>query len=243
MAAQGSVRCSQCRGVFNAYKSLREGAAKFVENETTDEALNAAAEKLPTEPEQPDEETRPLPFDVPDDLPDILPTPVGAQEKTREEQGTTKQFAGHMGIPVLLVLLLLQLAWFERDTLSDWPLGRYLLERLCAVLPCELPAKKALNRILILNREVSAHPDVEKALQVKLVIANEAPFPQPLPSIQLSLFGGDDQLEAMRRFTPREYLPPDPPPGVRMKPAEPLFITLDLVDPGLSVTGYRFAFF
>ena len=85
-------------------------------------------------------------------------------------------------------------------------------------------------------------PDERNAHQVRLIIANDAAFSQPFPLLQVELFTGDARLLAQRRFMPREYLPINDPPDSLMTPGQTAELQLDLVDPGQSVTGYRFEF-
>ena len=107
---------------------------------------------------------------------------------------------------------------------------------------CSVPVRKAPERIRILSREVTVLPNQSNIHQVQLIIANDAPFTQPYPLLQLEFFTGDAKLLAQRRFTPEEYLPADIQSGALMAPGQTAKIQLDLADPGQLVTGYRFGF-
>jgi hypothetical protein len=73
-------------------------------------------------------------------------------------------------------------------------------------------------------------------------IVNRAAFAQPLPRLHLSLLNNRDKLVADRIFSPEEYLWDTARSSPLMQPSEPLLITLELVDPGKDVTGFKFEF-
>ena len=229
-AAHGWVRCCRCRGAFDALENLGEAAV--------DDATAA-----PPKPEPATHRDKNLPFEVPENLPDI----AAASGYDHDLPIATKppaagRVAWNLGVATLTGLLILQVAWINRESLAGHPQGRYLLEKFCSLAQCSVPAHKAPERIRILSREVEALPDQDDTYQVRLVIANDAPFAQPYPHLQIEFFTGDAKLLAQRRFTPGEYLPDDVQSGVLMAPGQTARIQLDLADPGQPVTGYRFGF-
>ena len=139
-------------------------------------------------------------------------------------------------------MLILQIAWINRESLADYSQGRYLLEKFCALARCSVPARTAPDRIRILSRDVDVRPDKRNAHQVRLIIANEAPFAQPYPHLQVEFFTGDAKLLAARRFPPGEYLRASARADDLMAPGQTAQLQLDLADPGQPVTGYRFGF-
>lgn len=245
-AAHGRVRCCRCRGAFDALENLGEAPAQYVAPEVPEPApsperaaARASAQTAEEEPTAKDE----LPFEVPEDLPDIAATkadvdglPVDLAPPSRHN------LAWDLGVLALIGLLVLQIAWINREILAGYHQGHYVLEKVCSLAPCTAPLRTSPDQIRILNREVHVLPDESNAHQVRLIIANDAPFEQPFPLLQVELFTGDARLLAQRRFTPREYLPTDISSDSLMAPGQTAELQLDLVDPGESVTGYRFDF-
>ncbi|MGD2081613.1 MAG: DUF3426 domain-containing protein [Chromatiales bacterium] len=183
---------------------------------------------------------------MPDDLPEIEPSEAaehGLDAVPAQEPGPRSALSAlgwGLGAFCLLVLALGQLLWWERDALAQHPQGRKLVEPMCEALGCRVPPRRAPDRIRVLSRDVSPHPAERDALLVMLVIANEAPFPQPYPVLQLTLYDKRERAFGQRRFTPQEYLgDPDPQP---MQPDHAVYVRLELVDPGEQVTGFQFEF-
>ncbi len=156
--------------------------------------------------------------------------------------GTTSWVLANLG---LILLLVFQYAYFQRDELAQHTTLRPWLERLCALARCELPLQRDLRRIKVVARDLRPlpeTPDTPPGLRVTITILNEAPFPQPYPTLDLRFYDLEERLVAGRRFPPQVYLPP----GVDLKkglaPDTPLPIVLDLVDPGRDAVNFRFEF-
>ncbi len=151
-------------------------------------------------------------------------------------------FLWAIGIILLLVIALGQLAWFERDQLMKYPEGRMLLETACKYAKCELPTLRAPEKIQVLSRSITVHPEIDNALLIQLTIANNANFPQPHPMLQIGLFSSDERLVMQRRFQPSEYLAADVKPGL-LEPGKAMYVELAIEDPGSDVTGFKLDFF
>ncbi len=245
--AHGRVRCCRCRGAFDALENLGEAPPQHVAPAVPDDTAPpperaAAPASRQTTAEGPGA-VDDLPFEVPENLPDIAATKTTVDDFPVDLTPPARHhLAWDLGILALIGLLFLQLAWINRTYLASHPQGHFLLEKVCSLAPCSVPLRKNPDQIRILNREVNVLPDEHNAHQVRLIIANDAPFSQPFPLLQVELFTGDAKLLAQRRFTPPEYLPADVSADSLMAPGQTAELQLDLVDPGQSVTGYRFDF-
>ncbi len=147
-----------------------------------------------------------------------------------------------IGILALLALGLSQLAWFKRDMLMHYPEGRTLLRTACEYIGCELPTIRAPEKIQVLSRSISMHPEIENALLIQLTIVNKANFSQPQPILQISLFSSEERLVVQRRFKPSEYLANNVKPGPLL-PGKAMYVELAIEDPGDDVTGFKLDFF
>lgn len=144
---------------------------------------------------------------------------------------------------VLVLSLGLQVLWFNRDTLSQSPTWRPLLERVCAVTGCALAPITDIQAIHSDALQVRSHPDIANALSVHIVLRNDAAFAQPFPGLYLRFSDTQGETVVQRRFTPAEYLPEGVSALGMLPPMAPLQITLDILDPGPKAINYELGFY
>ena len=251
-AAQGLVRCAHCGEVFNALDHLHEDAQ---ETAHADSVIEQQPGQTDNQSADADAVTTP-PAETPQPDPPVLsPTPT-EPPLNRFEPGAPlinpgisgfKIFLTNLfwsiGILILALLAVAQTAWFNREILLKYDEGRELVESYCEIAGCIIPPRRALEKLKIVDRVVASHPEVDNILRIHLTFENQAPFHQPFPILQVSLFTRDGELEAQRRFSPDEYTGVPTSPDEIMQPGQPVEIELDVVDPGPHVTGFEFAFF
>jgi predicted Zn finger-like uncharacterized protein len=155
---------------------------------------------------------------------------------------------GHMLRSALVALLLLavlagQYLWFVRpEWVYSQPVLRPWLERACRMFDCELPARRDVASIELLDREVRKHPRVDDALLVNATLVNNAAYGQPYPVLQLSFSDLSGTRLASRRFRPEEYLAPGSDAGSGMPVREQVHVILELIDPGNNAVSFQFDF-
>jgi predicted Zn finger-like uncharacterized protein len=185
-----------------------------------------------------------VPFDIPPDLPEIQPAesaPLSLEEHLEDAGGRRRGTLGwSLAILLLLLVAIGQLAWFGRDHLLRYPAGRELLESACGLLLCQLPPRHEPEKLRVVSRAITTHPDREGALKLMLILRNDADFIQPWPQLELSLLDRNGDLIARRRFSPEEYH--NTPRGL-LQPGIPETINLELEDPGDQVVGFQFDFY
>jgi predicted Zn finger-like uncharacterized protein len=147
-----------------------------------------------------------------------------------------------LGSLLLACALILQLAWHNRDQLVHNQLGRQLLTQMCEILDCTAPVPQDTSKIQVEYRDLRSHPSVPSALLLQLRIVNHAKFAQVHPRLHLSLFNDAERLIADRTFLPAEYLPSGQGQDGLMPSAQSVQISLELLDPGKDVTGFKFDF-
>ncbi|MGD8999429.1 MAG: DUF3426 domain-containing protein [Granulosicoccaceae bacterium] len=153
-----------------------------------------------------------------------------------------RTLAGALAILALLMLLVGQFAYFQRDSLARHAGLRPLLDKLCQVLDCRIAATRAPQSVRLLRHEVTTHPGRPDALSVTAVIVNEAGFTQAYPVLRLRFLDVDGRLLAQRDFLPAEYLPADVDAAQGMRSGEPVNTLLELFDPGNKAVSYEFDF-
>lgn len=139
----------------------------------------------------------------------------------------------------MLVLLILQLAWLQFDHLSRIQPYRSAYEVICPWVGCQVPVLADRSKFRVRNLVVTKHRDVEDALKVDLILINTASFDQPFPDLYMVFSSLEGELQASRRFTPRDYLAGELAGRQTMPHNRPIHISLELVDPGEKAVNYK----
>jgi hypothetical protein len=178
-----------------------------------------------------------LPFEVPDDLEPLQPSPEAALD-VNEALNAKRSGRGPLYTSVALLLaagLGLQLAWQHREALlRQYP----QLEPLCEQLPCVADRVHAPDKLRVLQRELRPADNQPGSLTLSARFRNEAEADQPLPDIQLSLIDNDGKVLIRRRLQPGDYLYPPPPDDRVIAAGEVITISVDFKDPGYLATGF-----
>ena len=77
---------------------------------------------------------------------------------------------------------------------------------------------------------------------VQVRIRNTAPFEQAFPVMIVGFNTADNELVALREFSPAEYLQGELPESATMPVMAPVPINLSLMDPGEDAVNYTLAF-
>lgn len=186
--------------------------------------------------------TTPLSAQPDSALPDLgiiaaEPRPITVTERSSNWIKTTLWAAVNI---TLILTLLGQYAYFNRNELSQYPELRPLLIQLCAVMTCDTPLQRDVSRIVLANRIVESHPRYPNALLIDATLVNEADFPQPFPLLEIRFSDLNNQLVASRRFRPSEYLPPGTSLQGGMTPHQPAHVILETLDPGKDAVSFEF---
>jgi hypothetical protein len=115
------------------------------------------------------------------------------------------------------------------------------MERLCAMLRCDLPPWREPAALRVTSRDVRPHPSVPGALLITASFSNQAPFAQAWPQLELTLTDLDGQSLGLRRFSPAEYLGSDPR-STRIAPGQSALVTLEIADPGMRALAFGIEF-
>jgi predicted Zn finger-like uncharacterized protein len=168
--------------------------------------------------------------------------PFTFEAQDDDKTTSTNSILWTIGSLLLLIPLCGQLAWQFKDNLIYHKTGRQLLDIVCSVAGCTTPLRIDLEKVLVTERSLTAHPAKQNTLAMQLEMVNTAPFEQPYPNLQLSLFNDMGTLVARRTFTRLEYYPEMNGSDVLMPKLRPIQIELELIDPGKEVTGFKFEF-
>ena len=140
----------------------------------------------------------------------------------------------------LLSLLGMQILFAERTRLAADARWRPVLQALCDVSGCRLPAWRQPDGFTLLARVVRIHPQRAGALRASATFRNDAPWAQPWPALRLTLSDADGRTLGARTFAPKAYLDTNTR-GV-LAPGQTARVVIDLHEPGPDVVAFAFEF-
>jgi hypothetical protein len=142
-----------------------------------------------------------------------------------------------VALPLLALLLGLQLLLSQRAELAQDARWRPVLLTLCGVLGCDVPAWREPHAFAMLARDVRPHPTRDGVLHVTTSLRNDAPWPQPLPVVMLSLSDVDGRVLAARAVAPADY---GRRPSALVEPGDSVDIAFDVREPSPRVVSFDF---
>ncbi len=174
-------------------------------------------------------------------LQEELPPALLFESENLEE--VSRSTWGAIAASLALTLVLLgQYAWVERYQLAGIPTLRPVLDVICQHLGCDLPLRRNLGQVEIVEREVRDHPHVDDALLISASFVNRADFVQAYPLLEVSFSDVSGTPVAARRFRPAEYLSGQQHSAAGMRPGEQAYLMLEVADPGERAVSFQFEF-
>ena len=144
---------------------------------------------------------------------------------------------------VALVVIVAQLAWFNRDrVLLKYPEVLPYAKRLCAEFDCQLIREKDVSKIKLVNRDVRLHPTYQDTLLVNAAMKNELSIRQPYPKVQLTLYDTSGSLLGHREFVPNDYLDSSIEIEKGMPIDSPVYFVLEVSGPTAGAVSFEFRF-
>ena len=105
----------------------------------------------------------------------------------RKPAPTRRRVGEWVALVVLGLLLAVQLFLAQRTQLAADARWRPLVQAICDVAGCSVPAWREPGAFAMLARDVIAVPGRPGVLRVQASIRNDARWPQPWPALRLSL--------------------------------------------------------
>lgn len=174
-------------------------------------------------------------------VPEVLR--VDAEAFTAQTAARRRAIGYGVAALVLVVLLAGQYVFFmPEDAARRYPPFRSAIESVCAQVGCMLSERRDPSRIRVVSRDVRVHPRYEAVMQIKATLTNTAPYRQPYPQVQFTLFNVNGQTIATRIFEPSEYLGRPVATSARLRPKSPFQIELDVLAPGEAAVSFEFQF-
>ncbi len=148
------------------------------------------------------------------------------------------------GTLCLLALLALpaQFVYYNFDAMARDQRTRPVLESLCLLASCEVPARVDISRLRSANLLVRTDAEFPNALAIDVILYNRADFVQPFPILQMQFTDAGGRTVASRRFRPEEYLSGELAGVQLMPPQTPIHVALKMLNPGPQASGYSLEF-
>jgi predicted Zn finger-like uncharacterized protein len=233
--AYGQVRCGECGAVFNALQALKDYAGEVspddIDSQPADEQDDfiAAAHYADASINEA-EAKRQL---------SLHEAMYGNERRSWFSLGPLSWF---IGILLLAAVGLAQAIYYQRYQLIEDPRFQQQVLNLCRLLPCAESQFSSSEQLRLLERNVFTHPVATNALMVTGSFINQAPFPQRMPDLLISLFDVKGKIIANRLFKPSDYLLEDRNRSV-VPPKIPVQFRLEMIDPGTDALTYEFEFY
>lgn len=189
--------------------------------------------------------------------PDRTPTDSAPATKARRMRHAPSFVRRHAPAPVhsrdrrggwiaaaLMLLLIAQIVLAQRNELAANARWRPLVNGLCNVLRCEVPAWREPAAFTMLQRSVQPRPDAPGVLHVNASFRNDARWMQPWPTVVLTLSDMEGREVGMRAFTPAEYGAGNSNDQYTagIGPGQSTTIQLDVIEPAQQVVAFTFDF-
>ncbi len=240
-AAQGLLRCGECDAIFDAMRALSTTLPeerRFVQNETD-------ASAAPGFTNDSANNSRPTSNNPPSDYAasaQTLKEPSVSRGDWRSRYPKTSKSKWFLWASIigLLLLLLVQILYAQRHWLATQPLTAGYAHQMCELLGCKITPQRDVRQIKLLSQNVYSHPNTKGVLTISLSMQNEASFDQPYPLIEISFLNSKNEIVALRRFPPEEYLKGFN--GELMSTNKPADLILNISDPGSDAVRFQFRF-
>lgn len=154
---------------------------------------------------------------------------------------TGPRWPGLVAVGVLLLVLVTQLLLVQRNELAASARWRPMIGAICAALQCDLPPWREPAAFTMLNRSVQPDPRTAGVLSVNASFRNDARWPQPWPTLVLSLADVDGRTVGQRAFLPGEYRGPTAPP-LELAPGQSASVRFEIVEPTPRIVAFTFEF-
>ncbi|KVS27434.1 zinc-ribbon domain-containing protein [Burkholderia cepacia] len=168
---------------------------------------------------------------------------VTRETRAPQRRGMLGGFFGGLVAAVLAVLLVAQLAWWQRETLMiHWPVTQGWFRQACAPLGCAVAPPRAIDG-LRLDATDLRQLDGPRELELKVPLTNRYRVALAYPSLELTLLDDTNHVTVRRVLAPRDYVRPGTPIDAGLPPGTTQTMVVRLETNGSPASNFRVQIF
>ncbi|WP_430507198.1 DUF3426 domain-containing protein, partial [Burkholderia sp. BCCCDS15] len=165
------------------------------------------------------------------------------ETRAPQRRGMLGGFFGGLVAAVLAVLLVGQLAWWQRETLMIyWPVTQGWLRQACAPLGCKVAPPRAIDG-LRLDATDLRQLDGPRELELKVPLTNRYRVALAYPSLELTLLDDTNHVTVRRVLAPRDYVRPGTPIDAGLPPGTTQTMVVRVDTNGTPASNFRVQIF
>jgi predicted Zn finger-like uncharacterized protein len=134
---------------------------------------------------------------------------------------------------LLLALLVVQLAWWQRETVMVyWPDSQQLYQQACEQIGCRVLPPRDIDGLLVEPSDLRQVDNEPHHLELKVPLRNRFNVALAYPAIELSLLDRQNNIVVRRVLWPQDYVTPGTPieAGLPARTTQTMVVRLDTGD-------------
>jgi predicted Zn finger-like uncharacterized protein len=160
------------------------------------------------------------------------PFPVLRETRARDRSGVVWKTVGAVVALVLLITLIAQLAWWQREAVMVyWPDSQSLFVKACEQMGCVVGLPRDIDGLQIENSGLRQVDGAHK-LELKLSLHNRLDVALAYPALELTLLDDKNNVAIRRVLWPQDYARPGTTisAGIAPRSTQPVNVRLDTGD-------------
>ncbi|RQR39406.1 DUF3426 domain-containing protein [Burkholderia sp. Bp9143] len=168
---------------------------------------------------------------------------VTRETRAPQQRGMLGGFFGGLVAAALAVLLVAQLAWWQRESVMIyWPVTQGWFRQACAPLGCTVTPPRAIDG-LRLDAADLRQLDGPRVLELKVPLTNRYRVALAYPSLELTLLDDTNHVTVRRVLAPRDYVRPGTPIDAGLPPGMTQTMVVRLDTNGAPASNFRVQIF
>jgi hypothetical protein len=174
---------------------------------------------------------------------DSFPVTVEARRETSWGVRLAWRILGSLVALALLLVLLAQLAWWQREqVILRWPPAQGLYARACALAGCTVGPVRIIEGLQIESPQLQ-RVNSPTRLELRMVLHNVTASTLVYPAIELTLLDSKNNVTVRRVIWPQDYLPAHVAAAAGLAPRARQLLLMRLDTSNIAAVNYRIIIF